>query len=107
MDALTWERLRRDIRAIYGYKCNTSSKFLDGMKGLHQIKITITITITYIHTYVHIHTYIKPVRLSKLFMKISALFLYELYNIINEYKKIKKINYWRCVTSLKFNMHVH
>ena len=26
----------------------TSSKFLDGIKGLHQIKITITITITQI-----------------------------------------------------------
>ena len=36
MDALIKERLRRDIRAIWLIK--TSSKFLDGMKGLHQNK---------------------------------------------------------------------
>ena len=30
IDALTWERLRRDIRAI---RVKNSYKFLDGMKG--------------------------------------------------------------------------
>ena len=36
----------------YMVTSETSSKFLDGIKGLHQIKITITI---YIHTYIYIY----------------------------------------------------
>ena len=56
MDALTRERLRSDIIDIYIYIyiymviSETSSKFLDGIKGLHQNKIPIKLII-YIYIY--------------------------------------------------------
>ena len=50
MNTLTGDRLRRAYKP-HGYKIKTSSKFPDGMKGLHQIKITKNNNI-YIYIYI-------------------------------------------------------
>ena len=50
MDTLTGDRLRRAYKP-HGYKIKTSSKFPDGMKGLHQIKIKKKTIYIYIYIY--------------------------------------------------------
>ena len=59
---------------------NTLSKFLDGLKVLHQIKITITITI-YIYIYIYIFTIIYYVSDNSNYkgIKISARYIIRLY----------------------------
>ena len=51
MNTLTGDRLRRAYKP-HGYNIKTSSKFPDGMKGLHQIKITKNNNI-YIYIYIY------------------------------------------------------